>query len=193
MAHHNNKYNNIDNYIYKYISYLISFLKKFNLGRLMTMKIQEERNSVDTWLKVIADYLLTREDIKDSLDKENKSLEECGNYILQEARKKGSHVAMTDEEVFGLAVHYYDEDDITVKHNSKADVKVAAQKDDKPLAEYRKEADHKEPVDIDKIVEERVNKKLAEIKAAEKKKKEKRMAERKAKKPKVNQVSLFDL
>jgi hypothetical protein len=166
------------------------------------MKIQEERKKVDNWLKVIADYLLTREDIKDSLDKENKSLEECGNYILQEARKKGSHVAMTDEEVFGLAVHYYDEDDITVKQTSKADVKVAAAKDDKPLkplAEYRKEVDQtesKESVDIDKIVEERVNKKLAEIKKAEQEKKEKRKAERaerKAKEQKVNQVSLFDL
>ena len=158
--------------------------------------IQEERNNVDNWLKVIADYLLTRDDIKDSLNKENKSLKECGQYILQEARQKGSHVAMTDDEVFGLAVHYYDEDDITVKHNSKADVKVAAQKDDKPLkplAEYRKEVEQKEPVDIDKIVEERVNKKLAEIKKAEQEKKEKRKAVRKAKKPKVNQVSLFDL
>ena len=163
------------------------------------MKIQEERNNVDNWLKVIADYLLTRDDIKDSLDKEKKSLKECGQYILQEARKKGSHVAMTDEEVFGLAVHYYDEDDITVKQTSKADVKVAAQKDDKPLKpldEYRKEVEQKESkesVDIDKIVEERVKKKLAEIKKTEQEKKEKRKAERKAKKPKVNQVSLFDL
>ena len=170
------------------------------------MKIQEERNNVDNWLKVIADYLLTRDDIKDSLDKENKTLKECGQYILQEARKKGSHVAMTDEEVFGLAVHYYDEDDITVKHNSKADVKVAAAKDDKPLkplSEYRKEIDQTEsnfidkktgkPVDIDKIVEKQVKKKLAEIKKTEQEKKEKRKTNRKAKKPKVNQVSLFDL
>ena len=172
------------------------------------MKLQEERKSADIWLKVIADYLLTRDDIKDTLNKENKSLEECGQYILQEARKKGSHVAMTDEEVFGLAVHYYDEDDITVKQTSKADVKVkvAAAKDDeqlKPLSEYRKEIDQTEsnffdkktgkPVDIDTIVEKRVKKKLAEIKTAEKKKKEKRKAEREAKKPKVNQVSLFDL
>ncbi len=156
------------------------------------MKIQEERSKADNWLKIIVDYLLTRDDIKDSLEKENKSLEECGQYILQEAQKKGSRVAMTDEEVFSLAVHYYDEDDITVKQTSKADVKTAAAKDDKPLkplSEYRKEVEQKETVDIDKIVEERVNKKLAEIKAAEKKKKEKR----KAKKPKVNQVSLFDL
>ena len=170
------------------------------------MKIQEERSKADNWLKVIADYLLTRDDIQDSLNKENKSLEECGQYILQEARKKGSHVAMTDKEVFGLAVHYYDEDDITIKHTSKADVKIAAAKDDKPLkplAEYKKEVDQTEsnlidkktgkPVDIDKIVEKRVKKKLAEIKKAEQEKKEKRKANRKAKKPKVNQVSLFDL
>jgi len=160
------------------------------------MKIQEQRKKVDNWLKVIADYLLTRDDIKDSLDKENKSLEECGQYILQEAQKKGSRVAMTDEEVFGLAVHYYDEDDIIVKQTSKADAKVAAAKDDKqlkPLAEYKKEVEQNEPVDIDKIVEERVKKKLAEIKKTEQEKKEKRKAARNAKKPKVNQVSLFDL
>jgi hypothetical protein len=160
------------------------------------MKLQEERKSADSWLKVIADYLLTRDDIKDSLGKENKSLEECGNYILQEAKKRGNQVAMTDEEVFSLAVHYYDEDDITAKQTSKADVKVAAAKDDKQHSKCRNASDQtesKESVDIDKIVEERVNKKLAEIKKAEQEKKEKRKAERKAKKPKVNQVSLFDL
>ena len=35
-------------------------------------------------------------------------------YIMGEARKRGSAVAMTDEEVFGMAIHYYDEDDIKV-------------------------------------------------------------------------------
>lgn len=39
--------------------------------------------------------------------KENKNLDECFRYILGEARKRGSAVCMTDEEVFGLAVHYY--------------------------------------------------------------------------------------
>ena len=33
---------------------------------------------------------------------------------MGEARKRGSAVAMTDEEVFGMAIHYYDEDDIKV-------------------------------------------------------------------------------
>lgn len=46
--------------------------------------------------------------------KSNKSLKECCDYIMGEAKKRGNAVAMTDDEVFGLAVHYYDEDNIKV-------------------------------------------------------------------------------
>lgn len=49
-----------------------------------------------------------------SYAKPKKNLDECFRYILGEARKRGAEVCMTDEEVFGLAVHYYDEDDIVV-------------------------------------------------------------------------------
>ena len=47
--------------------------------------------------------------------KPHKSIDECFRYILSEAQKRGNAVCMTDEEVFGLAVHYYDEDDIKVR------------------------------------------------------------------------------
>lgn len=50
-----------------------------------------------------------------SYAKENKNIDECFNYILGEAKKRGNQVCMTDEEVFGLAVHYYDEDNIKVE------------------------------------------------------------------------------
>jgi hypothetical protein len=43
--------------------------------------------------------------------KENKSLEECCNYIMNCAKDNGC-AGYSDEEVFGWAVHYYDEDDI---------------------------------------------------------------------------------
>lgn len=46
--------------------------------------------------------------------KENKSLDECCSYIMGEAKKRGTAVAMKDDEVFGLAVHYYDEDNLKV-------------------------------------------------------------------------------
>lgn len=49
-----------------------------------------------------------------SYGKPNKSLDECCNYILGEAKKRGNAVAISDEEVFGMAVHYYDEDYIKV-------------------------------------------------------------------------------
>ena len=44
--------------------------------------------------------------------KKNKSIDECCTYIMGEAKKRGNAVCMTDDEVFGLAVHYYDEDNI---------------------------------------------------------------------------------
>ncbi|MBF4484410.1 PcfK-like family protein [Flavobacterium sp. CSZ] len=43
--------------------------------------------------------------------KENKSLEECCNYIMNCAQSGGCG-GYSDNEVFGWAVHYYDEDDI---------------------------------------------------------------------------------
>lgn len=46
--------------------------------------------------------------------KKNKSIDECCTYIIGEAKKRGNAVCMSDEEVFGLAVHYYDEDNIKI-------------------------------------------------------------------------------
>lgn len=45
----------------------------------------------------------------------NKSIDECCRYILGEARKRGTAVAMSDSEVFGMAVHYYDEENIKIE------------------------------------------------------------------------------
>lgn len=44
-----------------------------------------------------------------------KSVDECCRYILGEARKRGTTVAMSDAEVFGMAVHYYDEENIKIE------------------------------------------------------------------------------
>lgn len=46
-----------------------------------------------------------------SYAKEGKSIDECCRYIIQEVKKSGRQ-GFSDEEVFGLAVHYYDEDDL---------------------------------------------------------------------------------
>lgn len=50
--------------------------------------------------------------------KKNKSVKECCNYIIGEARKRksggGGVVGISDEEVYGMAIHYFDEDNIEV-------------------------------------------------------------------------------
>lgn len=70
--------------------------------------------------------------------KPNKNINECFDYILSEAKKRGNAVCMSDDEVFSLAVHYYDEDDIKVSKQTnykavtsqapKSDVGAAPQK-----------------------------------------------------------------
>ena len=51
-----------------------------------------------------------------------KSLEGCCKYIFQEVKKllkKGEPcVGCPDDEVYGMAVHYYDEPDIVVNHDT---------------------------------------------------------------------------
>ena len=59
-----------------------------------------------------------------SYAKGNKSIDECCRYIISEARKLGTEVCMSDDEVFGMAVHYYDEDSIKVESAPKCEVKT---------------------------------------------------------------------
>lgn len=66
--------------------------------------------------QVIKGYLDSRANL-DSVfalkySNKNKSIDECCNYIFKEARKLGNAVCMRDEEVYGMAIHYYDEENI---------------------------------------------------------------------------------
>lgn len=51
-----------------------------------------------------------------SYAKENKNLDDCVTFILNQAMAicKEGGCGMTDDEVYSLGVHYYDEDDIEV-------------------------------------------------------------------------------
>lgn len=69
--------------------------------------------------KQIAEYLSKRAEddvnLAKKLSNPKKTIEDCANYIIKRVKdmSEGKNcVGMTDEEVFGLAVHYYDEDDI---------------------------------------------------------------------------------
>lgn len=60
---------------------------------------------------------------------ENKSLDKCISYIFSEAQKQktGNCAAIEDSVVFGWAVHYYQEDDLTINHTN-AQVKHSSPK-----------------------------------------------------------------
>lgn len=66
--------------------------------------------------KVIKEYLdgMARKDetFAKAYANKSKNMDSCFNYIVKEARKKGTAVCMTDDEVFGLAVHYYVEGEL---------------------------------------------------------------------------------
>lgn len=49
----------------------------------------------------------------ETLKKEGKSIEGCMNYIFDTVQKSGI-TGYADDEVYGMAVHYYDEDGIEV-------------------------------------------------------------------------------
>ena len=74
---------------------------------------------VKSFNNIIADYLNQRatEDplFAPKFANPKKSVDECCRYILGEARKRGTTVAMSDAEVFGMAVHYYDEENIKIE------------------------------------------------------------------------------
>lgn len=46
-----------------------------------------------------------------SYAKPNKNIDECCNFVLQQVQKSGCN-GFHDDEIFGMAVHYYDEDNI---------------------------------------------------------------------------------
>lgn len=46
-----------------------------------------------------------------SYAKENKNIKDCINYILNQVQKSGC-CGFADDEIFGMAVHYFDEDNL---------------------------------------------------------------------------------
>lgn len=70
--------------------------------------------------RVIRDYLDEYAELDTAFaakyKNEKKSIEECCKYIMGEAKKActGGSLALTDDEVYGMAVHYYDEDSIII-------------------------------------------------------------------------------
>lgn len=97
-----------------------------------------------------------------TLKKENKNIKDCCTYILNEVKKSGRN-GFADEEIFNMAVHYYDEDDlkpgapvnckVVVNHQVEgAKQKIAtAIKNRKQTPEVKKAHKNVAPVDKDLV------------------------------------------
>jgi hypothetical protein len=59
----------------------------------------------------------------DKFSNPKKNIDDCVSYILDTVQKSGSN-GFTDDEVFGMAIHYYSEDDIKVSKGSNATVVI---------------------------------------------------------------------
>ena len=73
--------------------------------------------STETFKSTIRDYLKklaeTDQLFAVTFAKENKNIDDCIKYILNTVQKSGCN-GFTDDEIFGMAVHYYDEDSIDI-------------------------------------------------------------------------------
>lgn len=88
--------------------------------------MSKEQNHVKDAIKAYLDERAKNDELfAKSYAKANKNIDECFEYVIGEVRKKGNAVYMSDAEVFGLAVHYYDEDDIKINRLPKG-TKVSA-------------------------------------------------------------------
>jgi hypothetical protein len=121
----------------------------------------------DNFKKVIQQHLegIAANDVlfAETLKKPNKSLDECINYIFDTVKKSGCN-GFEDQEIFAMAVHYYDEDDIkaTSKIQAKVIVNHAVQLSQEDLEDAKKQA-------MERVIEEaKKDIKLPKIKLNEK-------------------------
>lgn len=75
-------------------------------------KAEESLNEFQKTIKAYLDKRASEDELfAKSYAKEKKSIKECCNYIISEVKKSG-RCGFADDEIFGMAVHYYDEDDL---------------------------------------------------------------------------------
>lgn len=94
--------------------------------------------------------------------KPEKNIDDCVTYILNAVQKSGCN-GFADEEIYSMAVHYYDEDNIEVGKamNSRVVVNHVVQLTEEEKAEARQEA-------IRKLQNEAYNKMKQPVKKAKK-------------------------
>ena len=100
--------------------------------------------------RIVAEYIDANasEVLVKKINKSNKGISDCWNFIISQAKAKAGKnkaVGVADSEVFGWAIHYFEEDSIKKGDTPKIEAKVETVKEDKVAAVA------KEPVKIVKV------------------------------------------
>ena len=149
------------------------------MGKLRLTAETDAQKKVLAYLEENASDALT-----EKINNGNKTMADCWLYIRKEARKKALNqvAVIEDVEVYGWAVHYFEEDDIPVE---KSTTTATSQEYLHRAAEQEKEraaidAARKAEEERKKAEKEEAERKLAEQAAAAKAQKERERAEREA-------------
>lgn len=99
----------------------------------------------------------------ETFKKENKNIDDCITYILNQVQKSRK-MGFADEEIYGMAVHYYDEDDIEVGKKVSAKVVVNHSIDaPKPNKEEKPNPAQVQPKEVKKPTKPKVEKQQASL------------------------------
>ena len=154
--------------------------------------LEQMQSSNDPMITMIKNHLLSRSDTSELLKKENKNIEDMMLFVGHELyvkylKGKNNHrmacVAGPDEELYGIVMHYLDEDDIDMKkiENEMSRISFVNQEQKRPNQE---EKIRKSEEKVKKILKN-THKESKTIKKAKKKVKKSTIVE--------GQMSIFDL
>ncbi len=154
--------------------------------------LEKMQSSNDPMITMIKNHLLSRSDTSELLKKENKNIEDMMLFVGHELyvkylKGKNNHrmacVAGPDEELYGIVMHYLDEDDIDMKkiENEMSRISFVNQEQKRPNQE---EKIPKSEEKVKKILKN-THKESKTIKKAKKKVKKSTIVE--------GQMSIFDL
>lgn len=98
--------------------------------------------------KVVLDYLEANvsEVLAEKIKSGNKTMDQCWTYIIGQAEKQkdGKVACISDMEVFGWAIHFFEEDKITAKEEKPAVKVVVSEKKPEPKKVEKKKEEKTE-------------------------------------------------
>lgn len=92
----------------------------------------EKREELNATEQIIFDYVQVNasEVLKEKIEKSGKGIKDCLSYISSEVRNRAVNncACVSDQEVFGMAMHYFEEDSIEKGTVPKTEAKVETSK-----------------------------------------------------------------